>query len=672
MNIVNLLEKAVEAHASDIFIVAGLPISYRANGSIHHENEEKLMPPQTKKYLEEIYELAGNRDINILEEKGDDDFSFALPGISRFRVSSYKQRGALSAVVRIITFDLPQPELIGIPQQIIDFSKLSKGLVLITGPAGSGKSTTLACIINEINKTQEKHIITLEDPIEFLHRHQKSIVSQREVKVDTKSYVVALRASLRQSPDVILLGEMRDYETIDVTMTAAETGHLVFSTLHTIGAANTIDRIIDVFPASQQRQIAVQLSMVLQAIVTQQLVPDINGELIPVFEIMTVTPAIRNMIRDHKIPQIDGILYASNKPDMISTDMSLLNLYKEGKITKEEAVSRIDAKALDQLLHPNFDQAALKAALPIGEALPASPGAAAGKVYFDAEMAKLHHEAGLKVILVRLETSPEDIEGMHAAEGILTARGGMTSHAAVVARGMGTACVAGCGDIKFAEDGKSFTLGGKTVKEGDYISLDGSTGKIYLGEIRTVPASISGNFDRIMTWADEIRTLQVRTNADTPADALNAVKFGAQGIGLCRTEHMFFDAERIPKIRRMILSTTKEAREIALNQLIPYQKKDFKDLYEVMEGRPVTIRFLDPPLHEFLPNTMEEITALAKDMGVTVEEINMRRAALHEFNPMMGHRGCRLAVTYPEIAKMQTRAVMEAAIEVKQEKGYDE
>ncbi|MDO4169869.1 MAG: pyruvate, phosphate dikinase [Lachnospiraceae bacterium] len=346
-------------------------------------------------------------------------------------------------------------------------------------------------------------------------------------------------------------------------------------------------------------------------------------------------------------------------------------LVDEGMITKEEAVSRIEAKSLDQLLHPNFDAEALKVALPIGSALPASPGAAAGKVYFEAETAKIHHEAGLKVILVRLETSPEDIEGMHAAEGILTARGGMTSHAAVVARGMGTACVAGCGDIKFSEDGKSFTLGGKTIKEGDYISLDGSTGKIYLGEIPTVPASISGNFDRIMTWADEIRTLQVRTNADTPADALNAVKFGAQGIGLCRTEHMFFDAERIPKIRRMILSTTKEAREVALNQLIPYQKKDFKDLYEVMEGRPVTIRFLDPPLHEFLPNTMEEISALAKDMGVTVEEINMRRAALHEFNPMMGHRGCRLAVTYPEIAKMQTRAVMEAAIEVKQEKGYD-
>ena len=339
-------------------------------------------------------------------------------------------------------------------------------------------------------------------------------------------------------------------------------------------------------------------------------------------------------------------------------------LVDEGMISKEEAVSRIEAKALDQLLHPNFDPEAIKVAIPIGTALPASPGAAAGKVYFTADAAKLHHEAGEKVVLVRLETSPEDIEGMHAAEGILTARGGMTSHAAVVARGMGTACVAGCGEIKFNDDNTEFTLGGKTIKEGDYISIDGSTGKIYLGEIRTVPASISGNFDRIMTWADEIRTLQVRTNADTPADALNAVKFGAEGIGLCRTEHMFFDAERIPKIRRMILSTTKEAREIALNQLIPYQKKDFKELYEVMEGRPVTIRFLDPPLHEFLPNTLEEITALAKDMNVTVEEINMRRASLHEFNPMMGHRGCRLAVTYPEIAKMQTKAVIRAAINV--------
>ncbi|MEE1312815.1 MAG: pyruvate, phosphate dikinase [Lachnospiraceae bacterium] len=346
-------------------------------------------------------------------------------------------------------------------------------------------------------------------------------------------------------------------------------------------------------------------------------------------------------------------------------------LVDEGKITPEEAVSRIDAKSLDQLLHPCFDPNAVKMATEIGSALPASPGAATGKVFFTAESAKLHHDAGLKVILVRLETSPEDIEGMHASEGILTVRGGMTSHAAVVARGMGTACVSGCGDIDINEEEGYFTLGGKTIKEGDYISIDGSTGKIYLGEIQTIPASISGNFDRIMKWADEIRDLKVRTNADTPADALNAVKFGAEGIGLCRTEHMFFDAERIPKIRRMILSKTKEAREIALNQLIPYQKGDFKALYEVMEGRPVTIRFLDPPLHEFLPTSTEEMMALAKDMNVTVEELTIARASLHEFNPMMGHRGCRLAVTYPEIAKMQTRAVMEAAIEVKQEKGYD-
>ena len=347
------------------------------------------------------------------------------------------------------------------------------------------------------------------------------------------------------------------------------------------------------------------------------------------------------------------------------------DLVDEGKITPEIAISRIEAKSLDQLLHPGFDSKALKAATPVGKALPASPGAAAGKVYFTAEDAKNHHEAGERVILVRLETSPEDIEGMHAAEGILTVRGGMTSHAAVVARGMGTACVSGCGEIKIDEEAKFFTIADQTVKEGDYISLDGSTGNIYVGDIPTVEASISGNFDRIMKWADEIRTLQVRTNADTPADAANAVKFGAQGIGLCRTEHMFFDAERIPKIRKMILSKTVEAREEALNELIPFQKGDFKALYEVMEGRPVTIRFLDPPLHEFVPTDEEDIAALAKDMGLTIQEVKSTCDSLHEFNPMMGHRGCRLAVTYPEIAKMQTRAVMEAAIEVKAEKGFD-
>lgn len=347
------------------------------------------------------------------------------------------------------------------------------------------------------------------------------------------------------------------------------------------------------------------------------------------------------------------------------------DLVDEGKITKEQAIARIEAKSLDQLLHPGFDVKALKAATPVGKALPASPGAAAGKVYFTAEDAKNYHEKGERVILVRLETSPEDIEGMHAAEGILTVRGGMTSHAAVVARGMGTACVSGCGEIGINEEAKFFTIAGNTVKEGDYISLDGSTGNIYIGDIPTVEAAISGNFDRIMTWADEIRTLKVRTNADTPADAANAVKFGAEGIGLCRTEHMFFEGERIHKIRKMILSKTVEAREEALNQLIPFQKGDFKGLYEVMEGRPVTIRFLDPPLHEFVPTEEDDIAALAKDMGLTVEEVKATCDSLHEFNPMMGHRGCRLAVTYPEIAKMQTRAVMEAAIEVKQEKGFD-
>jgi len=347
------------------------------------------------------------------------------------------------------------------------------------------------------------------------------------------------------------------------------------------------------------------------------------------------------------------------------------DLVDEGKITKEDAIKRIEAKSLDQLLHPTFDSKKLKEAKPVGNALPASPGAAAGKVYFTAEDAKNHHEKGERVILVRLETSPEDIEGMHAAEGILTVRGGMTSHAAVVARGMGTACVSGCGEIVIDEEAKVFTIAGNTVKEGDYISLDGSTGNIYIGDISTVEASISGNFDRIMTWADEIRTLKVRTNADTPADAANAVKFGAEGIGLCRTEHMFFEGERIHKIRKMILSKTVEAREEALNELIPFQKGDFKGLYEVMEGRPVTIRFLDPPLHEFVPTEADDIAALAEDMGLTVAEVEAVCDSLHEFNPMMGHRGCRLAVTYPEIAKMQTRAVMEAAIEVKKEKGFN-
>ena len=336
------------------------------------------------------------------------------------------------------------------------------------------------------------------------------------------------------------------------------------------------------------------------------------------------------------------------------------DLVDEGMITPEEAVCRIEAKSLDQLLHPVFDAAALKNGQQIGEALPASPGAAAGRIYFNADDAVAAHAAGSRVILVRQETSPEDIEGMHAAEGVLTMRGGMTSHAAVVARGMGTCCVSGCGELKVFEDEKYIELGGHKIKEGDYISLDGSTGKIYLGDIQTVEASISGNFQRIMAWADAARRLKVRTNADTPEDAANAVRMGAEGIGLTRTEHMFFNPDRIPKIRRMI----------ALNELIPFQKGDFKGIYKAMEGRPVTIRFLDPPLHEFVPTTEPEIEDLAKLMNISVQEVKERCDALHEFNPMMGHRGCRLAVTFPEIARMQTRAVMEAAIEVNAEEGY--
>ena len=347
------------------------------------------------------------------------------------------------------------------------------------------------------------------------------------------------------------------------------------------------------------------------------------------------------------------------------------DLVDEGQISEEEAVCRIEAKSLDQLLHPTFDADALKAGEVIGSALPASPGAAAGKVYFTADDAKAAGIGGRgeRCILVRLETSPEDIEGMHASQGILTVRGGMTSHAAVVARGMGTCCVSGCGEIKINEEEKYFELGGYTFHEGDYISLDGTTGKIYKGDIKTVEPSIGGDFGRVMAWADKYRKLKVRTNADTPADTAKAVELGAEGIGLCRTEHMFFGEERIPKFRRMILSDTVEQREEALKAIGEFQKADFKAMYKTLDGMPMVVRFLDPPLHEFVPTEEEDIKALADDMGITVEEVKSKCDALHEFNPMMGHRGCRLAVTYPEIAKMQTRAVMEAAIEVAEETG---
>ena len=348
-----------------------------------------------------------------------------------------------------------------------------------------------------------------------------------------------------------------------------------------------------------------------------------------------------------------------------------VDMVAEGLITEEEALLRVEPKQLDQLLHPAFDADALKAAEVIGKGLPASPGAAAGKIYFTAEKTKEMAEAGERVILVRLETSPEDIEGMAAAQGILTVRGGMTSHAAVVARGMGTCCVSGCEDIKMYEEENKFELKGKIYKEGDYISLDGSTGNIYGQDIPTVKPEISGDFAKFMAWADAKRSLRVRTNADSPRDAKTALEFGAEGIGLTRTEHMFFEPERILNFRRMILSDSTEEREEALKKIMPYQKQDFVGIYETMGERPVTIRLLDPPLHEFLPTTEDEYAEVAKEMGRSVEELKVKGQSLRELNPMLGHRGCRLAVTYPEIAKMQTRAIIEAALDVKKSKGYN-
>ena len=342
-----------------------------------------------------------------------------------------------------------------------------------------------------------------------------------------------------------------------------------------------------------------------------------------------------------------------------------VDLYNEGMITKEEALLKVEPKQLDQLLHPTFDNEVLKSVTPIATGLAASPGAACGKIYFTAADATKHAKDGEDVILVRLETSPEDIEGMNLARGVLTIRGGMTSHAAVVARGMGRCCVSGCGELTVNEDNKTLTTSeGVVFKEGDYISIDGSTGKVYGTQVKTVEPEISGDFETFMSWADEVRKLEVRTNADTKRDAHQAVKFGAEGIGLCRTEHMFFEKDRIFAIREMIVSDTKEQRQKALAKLLPMQRGDFEDLFKEMNGYPVTIRFLDPPLHEFVPHTEEEIKDLAKDLGVTFEELKTKIDSLHEFNPMMGHRGCRLSITFPEIAVMQTRAVIEAAINV--------
>lgn len=331
------LSYATTNHASDIFIIAGRPLSFKIDGKLTSHGE-RLMPDDTENLLRHIYQMANGRNFDHFLDTGDDDFSFSIPGLSRFRVNTYRQRGSLAAVIRVIAFELPDPDVLNIPEDVMSAADFSKGMVLVTGPAGSGKSTTLACIIDRINHSREGHIITLEDPLEYLHRHDKCIVSQREICTDTESYLVSLRATLRQSPDVILLGEMRDYETIQTAMTAAETGHLVLSSLHTTGAANTIGRIVDVFEPAQQRQISIQLSMVLQAVISQQLVPDVNGHTIPVFEVMRLNPAIRNMIRDNKIHQIDGVIASSAHEHMRSMDQSLLELYKQKKITKETAL----------------------------------------------------------------------------------------------------------------------------------------------------------------------------------------------------------------------------------------------------------------------------------------------------------------------------------------------
>lgn len=336
---VDILKNAVTQGASDVFIISGLPVSYKVKGKIIRTDNEMLLPNDTEAIITEIYQLASNRKMDAAINDGDDDFSFALPSVSRFRVNVYKQRGSLAVVIRIITFDLPHPSEIGIPQTIMDLSNRTNGLVLVTGPAGSGKTTTLSCIIDRINSTRNDHIITLEDPLEYLHRHRMSIVSQREIATDTDSYVKALRAALRQSPDVILLGEMRDSETINVAMTAAETGHLIISTLHTVGAASTVDRVIDAFPPEGQHQIRVQLSMVLQAVVSQQLIPTISGGITPAFEIMLVNGAIRNMIRESKVHQIDTVIYSSASEGMVTMDSSLLDLFKKGIISEASAIA---------------------------------------------------------------------------------------------------------------------------------------------------------------------------------------------------------------------------------------------------------------------------------------------------------------------------------------------
>ena len=546
-------------------------------------------------------------------------------------------------------------------------------------------------IIDEVKEAKGVHYdteLTVDDLKELVERFKKvykDAMNGEEFPQDPKEQLMgAVKAVFRSwdNPRAIVYRRMNDIP--GDWGTAVNVQSMVFGNMgDTSGTGVAFTRN----PATGEKGIFgeylinAQGEDVVAGVRTPQPISKLEEEMPEVYqEFMELANKLENHYRDMQDMEFtiqEGKLYFLQTRNGKRTAQAAINiacdLVDEGMISEEEAVLRIDAKSLDQLLHPTFNKDALKEGEVIGTALPASPGAATGKVVFTAEEAKALGTGGKgeKVILVRLETTPEDIEGMIAAQGILTVRGGMTSHAAVVARGMGTCCVSGCGDIKMNEEAEEFELGGYTFHKGDYISLDGSTGKIYKGEIATEEASVTGNFGRIMGWADSIRRLKVRTNADNPRDTLNAIRLGAEGIGLCRTEHMFFDAERIPKIRKMILSDTTEEREAALNELIPFQKGDFKAMYKELKGLPMTVRYLDPPLHEFLPTEEEDINALAKEMNVSVEKLKQKCADLHEFNPMMGHRGCRLAVTYPEIAKMQTRALMEAAIEVHEEDGYD-
>ena len=546
-------------------------------------------------------------------------------------------------------------------------------------------------IIDEVKEEKKIHFdteLTVEDLKELVRRFKevyKEHMNGEEFPQDVKEQLMgAVKAVFRSwdNPRAIVYRRMNDIP--GDWGTAVNVQSMVFGNMgDTSGTGVAFTRN----PSTGEKGIYgeylinAQGEDVVAGVRTPQPITKLEEDMPEVYkEFMELAQKLENHYRDMQDMEFtiqEGKLYFLQTRNGKRTAEAAINiacdLVDEGMITPEEAVLRIDAKSLDQLLHPTFNKDALAAGTVIGEALPASPGAAAGKIVFTADEAKELGTGGKgeRVILVRLETTPEDIEGMVAAQGILTVRGGMTSHAAVVARGMGTCCVSGCGDIKINEEAEEFTLGGKTYKKGDYISLDGSTGKIYDGDIATEEASVSGNFGRIMDWADSMRRLKVRTNADNPRDTENAVKLGAEGIGLCRTEHMFFEDERIPKIRKMILSETVEDREKALNELIPFQKGDFKAMYKVLEDRPMTVRYLDPPLHEFLPTDEADIIALSKDMNVSVDALKQKINDLHEFNPMMGHRGCRLAVTYPEIAKMQTRALMEAAIEVKEEEGFD-